>query len=62
MLKYNIRIFRRLLSKSPVQSFINLLGLVIAFSTTLLIYAHLKHELSFDDFHTRAADTYRIAW
>lgn len=41
---------------------INLLGLVIAFTSTLLIYGHLKHELSFDSFHSQAADTYRIAW
>ena len=62
MLKYNIRIFRRLLSKSPVQSLINMLGLVIAFSVTILIYGHLQHELSYDSFHQQAADTYRVAW
>lgn len=62
MLKHNIRIFRRLLLKSPGQAAVNLLGLIIAFTSTLLIYLHLKQELSYDRFHSDSADTYRIAW
>lgn len=62
MLKHNIRIFKRLLLKNPGHGFINLLGLVIAFTTVTLIYLHLNHELSFDSFHKGADDTYRVAW
>ena len=40
----------------------NLLGLVLAFTVCGLIYLHVNQELSFDKFHERSEDIYRIAW
>jgi putative ABC transport system permease protein len=40
----------------------NLVGLVLAFTVCGLIYLHVKQELSFDKFHERSADIYRVAW
>ena len=62
MLKYNFKIFLRLLRKNPAHNLINLLGLVIAFTCSTLIYLHLSHELSYDQHHKNAEDIYRIAW
>lgn len=40
----------------------NLIGLVLAFTVCGLIYLHVKQELSFDKFHERSEDIYRVAW
>ena len=40
----------------------NLLGLVLAFTVCGLIYLHLNQEMSFDKFHERSEDIYRVAW
>lgn len=40
----------------------NLIGLVLAFTVCGLIYLHINQELSYDKFHERAEDIYRVAW
>lgn len=40
----------------------NLLGLVLALTVCGLIYLHVNQELSFDKFHERSEDIYRVAW
>ena len=40
----------------------NLLGLVLAFIVCGLIYLHVQQELSYDKFHDRSEDIYRVAW
>ena len=41
-------------------SIINMFGLATAMAVCLMIFLYVGHELSFDRFHPRAADTYRI--
>ena len=40
----------------------NLFGLVLAFTVCGLIYLHLNQEMSYDKFHDRSEDIYRVAW
>lgn len=40
----------------------NLLGLILAFTVCGLIYLHVQQELSYDKFHNRSEDIYRVAW
>ena len=40
----------------------NLIGLVLAFTVCGLIYLHVNRELSYDKFHERSEDIYRVAW
>ena len=40
----------------------NLIGLILAFTVCGLIYLHVNQELSFDKFHERSEDIYRVAW
>lgn len=39
---------------------INILGLTLGITSSIVIYVCLKYELSFDAFHSKAAQTYRI--
>ncbi|MFN8207971.1 MAG: ABC transporter permease [Bacteroidales bacterium] len=41
-------------------SLINIIGLSIGLTCTMLIYLWVTHELSFDRFHQRAEDMYRV--
>lgn len=41
-------------------SIINMFGLATAMAVCLMIFLFVAHELSFDRFHPRASDTYRI--
>ena len=40
----------------------NLLGLILAFTVCGFIYLHLQEEMSYDKFHERSEDIYRVAW
>ena len=40
----------------------NLLGLILAFTVCGLIYLHVQQEVSYDNFHDRSEDIYRVAW
>ncbi|RXQ92232.1 FtsX-like permease family protein [Ancylomarina salipaludis] len=39
---------------------INTLGIGLAFAVALIIFTHVKKELSYDNFHSKADDIYRI--
>lgn len=41
---------------------INVVGLTLAITLSTLIYLHIRQEFSFDSFHERSEDIYRIAW
>ncbi len=62
MLKNNLKVFLRVLIKNPLFSLINVLGLVLAFTLSSLIYLHINHEMSYDSFHERSEDIHRVAW
>lgn len=60
MLKYYTLLFIRNLKRQKLFSVINLLGLTAGIASTLLIYLYVQHEFSYDRFHTKANQIYRI--
>lgn len=60
MLHHFVIHFLRGLQRRKLFSFINLLGLTFGISCTLLIYLYVRHELSYDRFHSHAERIYRI--
>ncbi len=60
MLSYLIRIPWRSLQKHRVISIIHISGLTIGMCCFLMIYFFIRHELSFDKFHSNAPNIYRI--
>lgn len=60
MLKNYFKIALRNLRKHLGFSFINFLGLSIGMTCCLLIFIYVSHELSYDKFHTRASQIYRL--
>jgi putative ABC transport system permease protein len=50
----------RSLVKDRLNSSINLFGLSVGLSCSILIYLYVKNELSFDQFHAKGADIYRV--
>jgi putative ABC transport system permease protein len=60
MLRNYLKIAYRTLRSRPGVTTINVLGLAVGLAACLLIGLWIKHELSYDDFHPDAEDTYRI--
>jgi len=60
MLKNYLKIAVRNLIKRRVTSFVNLLGLSIGITTTILLFLYARYELTYDDFHKDADYTYRL--
>lgn len=60
MIKNHIKIAFRQLIKNKVLSSINILSLTIGLTGALVCYLVLKHQFTFDQFHTNATETYRI--
>ena len=52
----------RNLLKSKVYSLINVFGLAFGIACVFLIILYVKTELSYDKFHLRAENLYRITW
>ncbi len=50
----------RNLSRRPFLNLIKLVGLMLAFSSLLLIALYMKHELSYDRFHSASERIYRF--
>lgn len=59
-MKYNFLLFIRNLKRQKLFSFINLLGLTVSITATILIYLYVDHEFSYDRFHKNADRIYRI--
>lgn len=55
-----LRFVLRNLRKRPFLNFIKIIGLSLALSSMLLIVLFLKHELTFDRFHSRSDRIYRF--
>ncbi|MFC2111790.1 ABC transporter permease [Bacteroidota bacterium] len=55
-----LRFIHRNLKKRPFLNFIKVIGLSLALSSILLILLFLKHELSFDTFHSKSDRIYRF--
>ncbi len=61
MLKNHLIVAVRNLSRQRAFSVINVLGLSTGLTAFILIMLYVRFEFSYDDFHERAGDTYRIA-
>ncbi len=60
MVFHYFRISLRYVRKNRFYAGLNLLSLAIAFATCTLILIYINHEISFEDFHTKANRIYRI--
>lgn len=60
MLRNYLKITLRSLWKRKLYTFINTLGLSVGMASCLLISAYVMKELSYDRFHERSEDIYRI--
>jgi len=60
MIKNYIKTAWRNLLKSKLYSFINLGGLTIGLAVGILILIWVQNELSFDRFHKKADDIYKL--
>lgn len=61
MLSGFFKIYYRNLLSNKAFSFINLFGLVLGFTSALLVWVYLRFELSYDRFHADAENIYRVA-
>lgn len=61
MIRHNITIGYRNLLNNKVFSLINIFGLVIGIAASALILRYVHFEYSYDDFHIKGKDIYRIA-
>ncbi len=60
MLKHYAIQFIRNLKRQRLFAFVNILGLTAGIVSALLIYLYASHEFSYDQFHHRAKDIYRV--
>ena len=60
MVKNYLKIASRILMKHKGYAFINLVGLTIGMTCSLLILFYIQYELSFDKYHENANAIYRI--
>lgn len=61
MIKNFIKIAIRTLLRHKVNSMINIIGLMVGFSSSILIMNYVYFELSYDNFHKKGDRIYRIA-
>jgi putative ABC transport system permease protein len=60
MFKNYLKIALRNLLKQKVYSIVNILGLVIGLTCSILIILYILHEFSYDRFHENAENIYRL--
>lgn len=60
MLRNYITIAYRNLMKNKFYSALNIFGLTLGLTCSLLIFSYVANELSFDKFHSNAENTYRV--
>lgn len=58
----NLKIAVRNLLKNRSNTIISLLGLVVGFTSLILIAFWIRYQLSYDQFHKKAERTYRVAY
>ncbi|MDR3625841.1 MAG: ABC transporter permease [Ignavibacteriaceae bacterium] len=62
MLKSYFKIAFRNISRNKLYSTINIVGLAIGFTCTILILLWVQDELSYDRFNPNASNLYRVNW
>ncbi|WP_332368025.1 permease prefix domain 2-containing transporter [Spirosoma telluris] len=60
MIRNYVKIAFRNLSKSKGYSFINITGLAVGMACTVLIFLAVRHETSYDKYHTNGSRVYRV--
>lgn len=60
MLNHYLKIAYRNLSRNKIYTLINILGLAVGMGVCLLIYQYVHFEMSYDQFHSNAQNTYRL--
>ncbi len=60
MFRNYFKVATRNLLKHKFYAIINVLGLAIGMTCCLLIFLYVRHELSYDTFHTKADRIYRV--
>ena len=60
MIKNYILLFIRNLQRQKLFSVVNLLGLTVSITSTLIIYLYVAHEFSYDSFHPNVDRLYRV--
>src|SRR5690606_25878183 len=60
MLIHYIKVAVRNIYRNKTYSLINVLGLAVGMGVCLLIFQYIHFELSYDNFHPKADNTYRI--
>jgi len=61
MFKNHLRIALRNFRKKKSFTLINILGLTVGMTVSLLILTYARYELSYDQFHSNAKDIYRVS-
>lgn len=62
MIQNNIKIAFRNFARQKAYTTLNIIGLSLGMAASLLILQYVKYERSFDAFHLRAKDIYRIQY
>lgn len=62
MIQHFFKIFGRNVKRNGLFSFLNVLGLTVGFTCSILIYFFLQEELSYDQSIPDSIRIYRIAW
>ncbi len=60
MLKNYLSLAFKILKKQKVFSLINVFGLTVGITCCLMIFLFIRHETSYDNFHTNGKDIYRV--
>ena len=60
MLRNYLVIAIRNLVRSTSYSLINIVGLALGIACCILVFSYVRHELSFDDFHTQKENIFRV--
>ncbi|MCB0576782.1 MAG: ABC transporter permease, partial [Saprospiraceae bacterium] len=60
MIKYNMKVALRNLRKHKFFSFLNILGLALSMSVSLIIITVVRNQYGYDRFHPAPERTYRI--
>lgn len=60
MIRNNILLALRNFRKKKVFTLINILGLTVGMTVSLLILTYARYELSYDSFHPNSSDIYRV--
>lgn len=60
MVKNYLKVAYRSLLRSKAFAFVNILGLVLAFTAVIVIFQHIVFESSYDEFHENGERIYRV--